>query len=88
MAQPVQEDSGGRCSVVELVGQRLIEDETVYDHGSIVTFKILTNYAKAWVDENVQSEPWQWRGAELFVDARPAKALLDSTGPVAAAKER
>ncbi len=27
MAQPVQEDSGGRCSVVALVGQRLVEAE-------------------------------------------------------------
>ena len=27
MAQPVLEDSGGRPSAVELVGQRLIEDE-------------------------------------------------------------
>ena len=53
-----------------------LNDVLIEDHGSIVTFKILTNYAKAWVDEHVHTEPWQWRGAELFVDGRPAKALI------------
>lgn len=49
----------------------------VTSHGSVVTFTPLTEEAKAWFDENVQSEGWQWIGASLGVDHRMANLLAE-----------
>jgi hypothetical protein len=47
-------------------------DVQVENHGSVFTFAVLTEAARAWVDENVQLESWQWMGgcAAFAVDAR------------------
>lgn len=52
-------------------------DVAVRDHGTIVQFQPLTPKAKTWFADNVEAEPWQWRGRTLCVDHRPAQWLLD-----------
>ena len=52
-------------------------DIRVTDHGSVLLIEPLTPAAKAWIDENVSAEPWQWFGPALAVEPRYAGALLD-----------
>lgn len=51
-------------------------DVTVNDAGSIVQFTPISNAAKAWFNDNVQSESWQWLGNALGVDHRYAEDLI------------
>ena len=50
-------------------------DVLVSNAGTVFVFCPLTCAAKQWVDENVQSEPWQWLGASLVVETRFAWGL-------------
>jgi hypothetical protein len=52
-------------------------DLLVNDTGSFVMLTPLTCSARAWFDEHVQSEPWQWQGDALAVDYRYADAIID-----------
>lgn len=36
--------------------------------GSLVIFEPQNEEARAWIDENVETEPWQWMGLCLVVD--------------------
>lgn len=49
-------------------------DVQVENHGSIFLFRILTDAAQSWVDENV-SEEAQWMGNGLAVEHRYAEDL-------------
>lgn len=55
-------------------------DVLIEDHGTIVTFHPLTQRARAWFDEFVQAEPWQWLGQRLSVDHRMAMPLIEGIG--------
>lgn len=44
--------------------------------GSIIQFEPRTDEARAWFDENVQSEGWQWLGNRLCIEPRLADNLL------------
>ena len=44
-------------------------DFVVDDYGSIVGITPITPAARDWLDENVESEPWQWLGCTLNVGA-------------------
>lgn len=50
-------------------------DVLVRSEGTVFVFCALTPAAKLWVDENVQSEPWQWFGNALVVEQRFAWGL-------------
>lgn len=52
------------------------------NHGSVVTFRPVTQAAKDWVEENVHTEGWQWMGSVFAVDHRFVQDLID--GMVAA----
>jgi hypothetical protein len=52
-------------------------DFQIADHGSIIAIKPVSAAARIWVDENVASEPWQWLGGALCVDARCARGLVN-----------
>ena len=52
-------------------------DFDIIDHGTLVGFKPLNDEAQAWMDENVQSESWQFFGHSLMVDHRMAQGLVD-----------
>lgn len=51
-------------------------DVIVSNHGSVVGFTLLTETARIWVDDNVETEGWQWLGrSTLCVDWRFAGPL-------------
>lgn len=52
-------------------------DVSVANHGTLFTFTPLTERAKEWMEENVQSEPWQWLGNSLTVEHRYAGELAN-----------
>ena len=45
--------------------------------GSIVGITPMTPIAREWIDENCQTEPWQWLGGTLNVDRRYADDLVE-----------
>jgi len=51
-------------------------DVRLFDHGSIIGFAPMTDYAEHWFSSNVASESWQWMGGCLMVDARLARDLI------------
>lgn len=53
-------------------------DVLVANEGSVFVFCPLTPTAKEWLDENAQSEPWQWFGNALVVEHRFAWGLAAS----------
>lgn len=50
----------------------------IIDEGSIVCFQPLDAAARAWIDENVWAEPWQWLGGALHVDHRLAGDIIEA----------
>jgi len=53
------------------------EPDVITDNfGSIVGITPMTPAARDWLDENCQTEPWQWLGATLNVDTRLAGPIL------------
>ena len=51
------------------------QDISVENHGSVMTFQPLTPVGQDWIDENVESEDWQWLGGRLAVEPRCARDL-------------
>jgi hypothetical protein len=52
-------------------------DITVTDEGTVVAFDIHNATARAWVEDNVETEGWQWLGRNRFaVDHRFAVPLI------------
>lgn len=51
-------------------------DFLIRDEGTVVMFTPVSEAAKNFLRDNVQSEPWQWMGESLCVDHRPARELL------------
>ena len=52
-------------------------DVEVTDQGTIVLFTLHSERAKEWVQENVETESWQWLGDVSFaVDHRMAMSLV------------
>jgi hypothetical protein len=52
-------------------------DVRVIQEASLVGLQALTDEARSWVADNVASEPWQWLGSVLWVDARMAVAVIE-----------
>jgi hypothetical protein len=50
-------------------------DVLVRNEGSVFVFCPLTEAARNWIEDNVESESWQWFGSALVVDHRYAAAL-------------
>lgn len=52
-------------------------DVEVTDQGTIIIFTLLSEKARKWVQENVETEPWQWLGDVSFaVDSRMSMSLV------------
>lgn len=52
-------------------------DFTMANHGTLVTFVLLTERAREWVEENVSIEPYIWFGSYSFAcEYRYASNLL------------
>lgn len=52
-------------------------DFAIADQGTLVLFNPLTPEAKAWIDNNCVTEPYQWFGRALAVNHSCAQALYD-----------
>jgi len=50
-------------------------DVLVRNEGTVFAFWTLTDRAQTWIDENVESESWQWFGDFLVVEHRYAWAV-------------
>lgn len=53
-----------------------IPDFSVEYYGTITLLRPLTPACKAWIDENVASEGWQWFGGALAVEPRYLDTLV------------
>jgi hypothetical protein len=51
-------------------------DVLIENEGTIVMFQPVTDAARDWFAENVQTEGWQWFGPRLAVDHRTAGSLI------------
>lgn len=51
-------------------------DFLIRNEGTVVMFTPISDAAKTFLREQVQSESWQWMGESLCVDHRPAYDLL------------
>lgn len=55
-----------------------VVDVTIHNGGTLFQFVLNTEAAKAWVDEHVQLEDYQWLGSKAFaVEHRYAGDLAD-----------
>ena len=52
-------------------------DFVVTNMGTTILIRPVTAAAREWIDENVETEPWQWLGGALGVDHRPGWNLVD-----------
>ena len=52
-------------------------DVEIRNEGSIFTFTPVTKTAQDWINENVQTEGWQWLGKALCVDQHCAGPLAE-----------
>ena len=52
-------------------------DILIEDHGSVVLARPLTEAGKSWLDENVESEGWQWLGGALACEPRYVGVLVE-----------
>lgn len=50
-------------------------DVQITNNGSIFSFRLMTQAAKDWVEENVQTESYQFMGSTLHVEHRYARDL-------------
>jgi len=50
-------------------------DIQVENHGSLSLFRPMTDTGKMWLDENTETEGWQWFGGALAVEPRYAQDL-------------
>ena len=55
-------------------------DFRVHNQGSVVGFTPVSGAARAFIEDEVASEPWQWLGSTLWVDWRAAQGLVDFIG--------
>ena len=53
-----------------------MEHVAIENHGSIVLVRPLTEEAKAWLEENVETESWQWWSGALAVEPRCVETLV------------
>ena len=52
-------------------------DIEVKNEGSVVLLIPMSSRGKAWIDDNLQLEGWQWYGNAAAVEARYADAIVD-----------
>ncbi len=52
-------------------------DVYISNNGSVFSFQPVTQAGKDWIEENVQTEPWQWLGNTLAIESRFAGELTD-----------
>lgn len=63
---------------LESLLQSAAMDVAISDEGTIVLFKPLTEAAREWISDHVQSESWQWLAGRLAVEHRYASVLIEA----------
>lgn len=53
-------------------------DIVVESHGSVVSFQLVSQSAREWVEEFVATESWQFLGDRLCIDWRFADGLKNA----------
>jgi hypothetical protein len=53
-------------------------DIQIINSGSVVGFQPNTEAGRAWINDEVQAEPWMFMGRVLYVDHRQAAALIEA----------
>jgi len=54
-------------------------DVEVDNCGTVAVVHLLTEQAREWWDENVETEPWQWLGAvSIGVEPRAGFAIVEA----------
>ena len=53
-------------------------DFTVNDQGSVILLSPQSKLAHAWLNRNIQAEPWQWLNGGLAIDHRMAGDILQA----------
>lgn len=59
-----------------IAGSLAPADVRVRNEGTVVAFHPRTAVARAWITENVETEPWQWLGQSVVVEHRFASELV------------
>ena len=54
-----------------------MKDVQLDNSGSIVGLTPITPAAREWIKEHCQTEPWQWMGETLNVEARYAGSIVE-----------
>lgn len=57
--------------------KQITPDVLIENAGTVFTFCPLTDRAKDWISENVETESWQWIGQVLVIEHRYAWALAE-----------
>lgn len=52
------------------------KDLAVEPHGSVVLLVPVTAAGRAWVEENVLAEDWQWLGGKIAMEPRAVASVL------------
>lgn len=54
----------------------MAQDVSVYNHGSIIGFTLLTEDAQTWADEHIPDDA-QWMGPTFFAEMRYANDIAE-----------
>jgi virulence-associated protein VagC len=70
----------GQCELVQIAlrPENFPTDVTVRDEGTVVVITPVSRRAKAWIENNLQAESWQWIGDAMVVERRYAAELGDA----------
>ncbi len=66
------------CPACKWAAERQRLDVLVHTEGTIWVFNPLSERARAWVNEHVAAEPWQWLCDALAVEHRYAPAIVEA----------
>lgn len=53
-------------------------DFIVTNAGTTILIRPVTPAAKGWIEDNVETEPWQWLGDSFGCDHRPGWGLVEA----------
>lgn len=55
-------------------------DIMVRHDGSITLLQPVSEIGKNWIEQNVESEEWQWLGRFLGIDSHEATVIIEAAG--------
>lgn len=55
-----------------------MSDIELINQGSMIGFRPITDKGKAFIDNNLETEAWQWLGPVLYIDQRMAPKIISA----------